>query len=87
MHRAEAEVFSLSNEEVAEKLRGDLRMFRHPIRLSLLPVTTARDIIRAMQAVEAVRNTRGNDLFVRKLPTRLDNAFYSGSDYEIDVKK
>jgi hypothetical protein len=52
-----------------------------------LPVATARDVIRAMQAVEAVRNTSSNDLVVRKLPTRLDNAFYSGSDYEIDVKK
>jgi Family of unknown function (DUF5716) len=87
MHRAESEVFSLSNEELAEKLRGDLRIFRHPIRLSVLPSSTARDVIRAMQAVEAVRNARGNDLVARKLLTRLDNEFYSGSDYEIDIKK
>ncbi len=87
MHRAESEVFSLSNEELAEKLRGDLRIFQHPIRLSVLPSSTARDVIRAMQAVEAVRNARGNDLVARKLTTRLDNAFYSGADYEIDEKK
>lgn len=87
MQRAESEVFSLSNEELAEKLRGDLRIFRRPIRLSLLPSLTARDVIRTMQAVEAVRNARGNDLVARKLPARLDNEFYSGSDYEIDIKK
>ena len=87
MQRAESEVFSLSNEALAEQLRGDLRLARQPIRLSVLPSASARDVIRAMQAVEAVRNARGNDLVARKLPTRLENDFYSGSDYEIDVKK
>jgi hypothetical protein len=87
MRRAEAEAFSLPNEELAEKLRGDLRMFQHPIRLSALSTATARDVIRALQAVEAVRNARGNDLIARKLPGRLDNDFYTGADYEIDFKK
>lgn len=87
MRRAEAEAFSLPNEELAEKLRSDLRLFRHPIRLSSFPTSTARDVIRAMQAVEAVRNSRGADLAARKLPGRLDNEFYSGDDYEIDFKK
>jgi hypothetical protein len=87
MKRAEAEAFSLPNEELAEKLRGDLRLFQHPIRLSALSTATARDVIRALQAVEAVRNARGNDLVARKLPGRLDNEFYSGVDYEIDFKK
>lgn len=40
-----------------------------------------------MQSVEAVRNARGSDLLARKLPSRLDNDFYSGNDYEIDFKK
>jgi hypothetical protein len=87
MKRAEAEAFSLPNEELAEKLRGDLRLFQHPIRLSALSTATARDVIRALQAVEAVSNARGNDLVARRLPGRLDNEFYSGVDYEIDFKK
>lgn len=87
MNRAETEVFSIPNEEIAEKLRGDLRLFRHPIRVSALPTATARDVIRAMQAVEAVRNSAGGDLVARKLPLRFDNEFYSGIDYEIDFKK
>ncbi|MES2258914.1 MAG: Wadjet anti-phage system protein JetA family protein [Pseudomonadota bacterium] len=87
MRRAEAEAFSLPNEELAEKLRGDLRLFQHSIRLSAFSTATARDVIRALQAVEAVRNARGNDLIARKLPGRLDNDFYTGADYEIDFKK
>jgi hypothetical protein len=86
MARAESEAFSLPNELVAERLRSDLRLFRHPIRVSALPTETARDVIRAMQAVEAARSA-GGDLSVRKLPTRLDNLAYSGDDYEIDLKK
>jgi Family of unknown function (DUF5716) len=87
MNRAEAEAFSLPNEELAEKLRGDLRLFQHPIRLSALSTATAHDVIRAMQAVEAVRNAKGSDLVARKLPGRLDNEFYCGDDYEIAFKK
>jgi hypothetical protein len=87
MARAESEAFSIPNELVAEKLRSDLRLFRHPIRVSALPTESARDVIRAMQAVEAARSTGGGDLAVRKLPTRLDNPAYSGNDYEIDLKK
>lgn len=84
MARAEAEAFSLPNELVAEGLRADLRLYRHTIRLSTLPAETAEDVLRAMQAVEAARS--GGDLSVRKLPMRLDNPAYSGSDYEIDFK-
>ncbi len=86
MARAESEAFSIPNELVAEKLRTDLRLFRHPIRVSALPTESARDVIRAMQAVEAARSA-GGDLSVRKLPARLDNPAYSGNDYEIDLKK
>jgi len=44
-------------------------------------------VLRAMQAVEAARNAGGADLVARKLPTRVHNDFYSGTDYEIDFKK
>jgi Family of unknown function (DUF5716) len=87
MARAESETFSIPNELVAEKLRSDLRIFQHPIRVSALPTGSARDVIRAMQAVEAARSAGGGDLDVRKLPTRLDNPAYSGNDYEIALKK
>lgn len=87
MARAESEVFSIPNELVAEKLRADLRLFQHPLRVSAMPTGSARDVIRAMQAVEAARSSSGADLTVRKLPSRLDNPAYSGNDYEIALKK
>ncbi|WP_220486149.1 Wadjet anti-phage system protein JetA family protein [Aquariibacter albus] len=85
--RAESEAFSIANEEVAQGLRADLRVFQHPIRVSAMPTATARDVIRAMQAVEAARSDVGTDLVTKKLPTRLENEFYSGNDYEISLKK
>lgn len=87
MARAEAEVFSIPNEEVAQGLRANLRVFQQPIRVSAMPTATARDVICAMQAVEASRSDVGADMVVRKLPTRLENEFYSGNDYEIALKK
>jgi hypothetical protein len=51
-----------------------------------LPLSTARDVITAMQAVEATRNTKARDLRATRLPGRVENEFYSGSDYEIDFK-
>lgn len=87
MARAEAEAFSIPNEEVVQRLRDDLRLFRRPIRVSALPTTTARDVLRAMQAVEAVRGEAGSDMTVTRLPSRVENEFYSGNDYEIGVKK
>jgi hypothetical protein len=87
MHRAETEAFSIPNQEVIEKLGADLRMFQHPIRLSALSTSTARDVLIVMQTVEAVRNASGNDLVARRLPNRLDNEFYSGVDYEIEFRK
>lgn len=87
MARAESEAFSIPNEQVAEALRADLRLYRHPVRLSALPAGTAREVLRAMQTVEAARSAAGRDLTVRKLPGRLDNAVYSGNDYEFELKK
>lgn len=87
MARAESEAFSIPNDEVAQRLRHDLRVFNHPIRISALSIQTARDVIRAMQAVEAVRSDVGTDMVVKRLPVRLENEFYSSSDYEISLKK
>jgi hypothetical protein len=87
MTRAETEVFSIPNELIAERLREDLRLFRHPLKVSSMPTGTARELISAMQAVEAARNSAAGDLVARKLPTRLANTYYSGTDYEIDFKK
>lgn len=87
MARGESEAFSIPNELVAEKIRADIRLYRHPVRLSALQADSARDVLRTMQTVEAARSSAGNDLTVRKLPTRMDNPVYSGNDYEIDLKK
>lgn len=86
MKRAEAEAFAIPNEEIAAKLRADLRLFQHPVRLSALNPTTARDLIGVLQAVEAARNTKGADLVATQLPQRVENEHYSGFDYEIDFK-
>lgn len=87
MNRAEAEAFAIPNEEIANKIRGDLRLYRHPIRLSSLSPQTARDLIGAMQTVEAVRNAKGSDLVATRLPQRIENGYYIGYDYEIDFKR
>jgi hypothetical protein len=87
MARAESEAFSVANEELASKLRGDLRLFQHPVRLSSVTPSTARDLISNMQAVEAVRNAKGADLIATQLPGRIENEYYNGFDYEFDFKK
>jgi hypothetical protein len=87
MKRAEAEAFSVANEALANKLRSQLRLFQHPVRLSSLSPETAKDLVGNMQTVEAVRNSKGGDLLAKKLPHRVENEYYSGSDYEIDFKK
>lgn len=87
MSRAESEAFSVPNDVVAQQLRSDLRVFKHPIRLSAMPVASARDLLRTMQVVEAVRSVAGEDMTVRRLPTKLANEYYVATDYEIDLKK
>ncbi|WNO03942.1 Wadjet anti-phage system protein JetA family protein [Rhodoferax mekongensis] len=87
LNRAESEAFAVSNEDLASKLRNDLKLFKHPIRLSALPPDSARDLISNMQAVEAVRNAKAGDLAATRLPHRVENEFYSGFDYEFDFKK
>lgn len=84
--RAEAEAFSLANEDIVKELRKDLRLFRRPIRVSTLSMGTAREVLRAMQAVEAARSNAA-ELTVRKLPMRVENEVYSANDYEIGMKE
>ena len=77
----------MANEELAQNLRADLRLYKHPVRLSALPAASARDLISTMQTVEAVRNTKSRDLVATRLPGKVQNEFFSGYDYEIDFKR
>lgn len=87
MKQAQDQAFSVPNESVTQQIRSDLRLFKHPVRLSARPLATARDVLAVMQTVEAIRNTKARDLRASKLPGLVENEFYSGSDYEIDFKK
>lgn len=87
LRNAESSAFAVPNEELARRIRADLRLFQHPIRLSSLPIHTAMDVTRAMQTVEAVRTSKGRDLVAVRLPRRVGNEFYSAFDYEFDFKK
>lgn len=86
LRRAEAEAFAVANADLVKKLRADLRLFQHPVRLSGLSVATAKDLIGNMQLVEAVRNVQIKDLVATRLPKRVENDFYSGFDYEFNFK-
>lgn len=83
MHRAEAGAFALSNDDVLEGIRRELRLRNKEVLLSTLPVETATDVLHAMQAVEAIRSSRSGDVKATKLKTRLRNEFYSANDYLI----
>ena len=85
LQRAEASGFALSNEDVVVALRNELKLRGRPFLLSSLPVRTAKDVLQAMQAVEAVRGSRDASLKARKLPNRLVTEFYTGSDYQIEA--
>jgi hypothetical protein len=87
MRRAESEAFAVASEELAQRLRSDLRLYRHPIRLSGLPTATARDVLSTLQAVEAVRNAKGRDLEATRLPGKVENEAFSSNDYEIKFRK
>jgi len=84
MHRAEAGAFALSNDDVLNSIRSELRLRNRSIRLSTLPVATATDVLQAMQAVEAIRSSRAADVKATRLPTRLYNEFYTANDYLIE---
>jgi hypothetical protein len=85
IHRAEAGAFSLSNDDVLSELRTELRLRGRPLRISTLPIKNATDVLRTMQAVEAVRGSRDESLKATKLPTRLMSEYYMGSDYQIEI--
>jgi len=82
---AEASAFALSNEDVVTFFRSEIRLLNRPLRLSTLPLTSAIDVLRAMQAVEAIRGSGETGLKVTRLPTRLTNPYYSGFDYQIEL--
>lgn len=86
LQRAEASGFALSNEDVVIALRNELQLRGRPFLLSSMPIKTARDVLQAMQAVEAVRGSRDDTLKARKLPNKLVTEFYTGSDYQIEAK-
>lgn len=85
LQRAEAAGFALSNEDVLVSLRNELQLRGRPFLLSSLPIKTARDVLHAMQAVEAVRGSRDETLKARKLPNKLVSEYYTGSDYQIEL--
>lgn len=86
MQRAEASAFTLSNQDVVNFVRSELRSKQQPLRLSHLPMQTAHDVLLAMQLVEAVRAGRDDQLKAQKLPTAFDNPYYSASDYQIQFR-
>ncbi|MGZ5052797.1 MAG: Wadjet anti-phage system protein JetA family protein [Methylobacter sp.] len=85
MQRSEAAAFTLSNQDVVDFIRSELRLKQRPIRLSSLPMQTATDVLQAMQTVEAVRASRDGSLSATQLPSRLHNDYYSGRDYQIEL--
>jgi hypothetical protein len=85
LQRAEAGAFALSNEDVRESLRAELRLRDRPLRLSTLPSKTAADVLHAMQAVEAIRASHDGGIRATKLSTKLLNDYYTASDYLIEL--
>jgi hypothetical protein len=75
----------LSNQDVVDFIRGELRLRQRPIRLSSLPVETVTDLLQNMQMVEAVRAARDESLTATQLPSHLQNPYYTGSDYQIQL--
>ena len=84
LQRAEASAFAMSNEDVLLALRNELKLRGRPFLLSSLSINSARDVLQAMQAVEAVRGSRDGSLKAHKLPNKLVTEFYTGSDYQIE---
>jgi hypothetical protein len=85
LNRAESGAFALSNDDVVSFLREEIQLRGRPILLSQLPLADASDVLRAMQAVEAIRANAESGLTARALPTRINTPYYSGTDYQIEV--
>lgn len=85
LERAEAAAFALSNEDVRLALIEELRLRDRPVRLSSLPIKSAKDVLQIMQAVEAVRSSGRASLKATRLPTKLCNEFFTGYDFQIEL--
>jgi hypothetical protein len=84
---AEEMAFSVSNAELVQDMRKRLRVFRHPVRVSALPLGSATAVLGAMQVVEALRSEQNGDMAVRKLSGKLENEYFIGPDYEITFRR
>lgn len=67
MQHSEAAAFTLSNQDVVDYVRRELRLQQCSNRLSRLPVKTASDILQNMQMVEAMRSSRDETLMATNL--------------------
>lgn len=85
LQRAEAAGFALSNEDVFKALQAELKLRGRPFLLSTMPLKTARDVLQAMQAVEAIRTSREVTIKVQKLPSKLLTEYYTANDYQIEA--
>ena len=85
LQRAEAAGFAMSNDDVFKMLQAELKLRGRPFLLSSLPVKTAKDVLQAMQAVEAVRTAREHTLKVSRLPSKMITEYYTGNDYQIEA--
>ena len=77
----------MANMDLVQDMRKRLRLFKHPVLVSTLPLESATAILGAMQVVEAVRADNDSDMAVRRLPGKVENEFFIGPDYEITFKK
>ncbi|WP_187628625.1 Wadjet anti-phage system protein JetA family protein [Paraburkholderia sp. UCT31] len=85
--RAEDEAFAISNEEILDYLRGQLRAAQSPLRLSDFKIVTALDLLYLMQAIDAVRAPDPTGILARRLSTKVSNNFWTGSDYELTLEE
>ena len=53
----------------------------------MLPLQSAQDVLAALQTVEAARTKSAEDLAVRRMPGRVENEFFTHTDYEITFKR
>jgi hypothetical protein len=86
MQRAEADAFALPNEEVLRRIRVQLDAHGAPLRLSQLPAASVADLLANMQLVEAIRSGRDHGVRATRLPARMENDYYSGADYRIEME-
>lgn len=79
---AEAKAFAVSNDDIVaavlEAIKG-----KASLKLSELPLDTAKQAITVLHAVEAIRSAPKSGLLVRQLDTRLDTSYFSCNDYLI----